>query len=200
MPPTSRRLAGLLLGPLLASPALAAAPALPGGQAVSKGAVVSVDLSRLPTRVERRGVALCLGARVTLVGSTEEVRCERPFRYDAPVTGDPLVLVFQPKDGGRPTRVEIPYRRDPVPRTFTAPAAGTVSAEPPAAARPPPPPAKGAPPPALPPEQAERAREAAAATCPDCRGAPSFALKDYTVEAVPPSSQEVVVDIRQPAP
>jgi hypothetical protein len=206
MRPTTHRLAGLLLvglglppGALAAAPA-GAAPAAAGAQPVERGAVVSVDLSRLPTRVERRGTALCVGARMTLVGVPEEVRCQRPFTYDAPVEGDPLVLVFQPSGGGRPTRVEIPYQREPRPRTFTAPSAGTVTTERPAAARPPAPAAKGEEPPRLPQVQAERARAAATAACGDCRGAPSFALKDYTIEAVPPSSQEVVIDIRQPAP
>jgi hypothetical protein len=199
MRPSPRLLAVLLAG-LCLPPAARAA-----GQPVAKGAVVSVDLSRLPTRVERRGTAVCVGARVTGTGAKEEVRCQRPFTFDAPVSGEPLVLVFQPADGTRPTRVEIPYRRDSVPRTFTAPAAGTVTAEPPTAPKPPPAaasatpsaPGKGA---GLPPEQAERSREAAAATCADCRGAPAFVLLDYAVEAVPPSSQEVVVDVRQPRP
>jgi hypothetical protein len=194
MHPSARRLAGLLLCAALA-PAAAAAQAQP----VAKGAVVSVDLSRLPAQVERRGVALCIGARVTATGASEEVRCQRPFAFDAPVTGEPLVLVFQPKDGGRPTRVEFPYQRDPRPRTFTAPAAGTVTREAAPASKAPAPAARGAgETPALPPEQAERARATAAATCGDCRGAATFVLKDYTLEAVPPALQEVVVDIRQP--
>jgi hypothetical protein len=201
MSPTPRRLTALLVGVGLVPGALAAAPAAPAGQPVSKGSVVSVDLSRLPSSVERRGTALCLGARMTAIGVPEEVRCQRPFTYDAPVEGDPLVLVFQPSGGGRPTRVEIPYQQDPRPRTFTAPAAGTVTTEQPAAVRPPAPAGKGdQAPPALPPVQAERARAAATAACGDCRGAPSFTLKDYTIEAVPPSSQPVVIDIRQPAP
>lgn len=199
MPPT-RRLAGLLLGLGLAPAALAAAPAAPAAQPVSKGSVVSVDLSRLPSRVERRGTARCLGARMTATGVPEEVRCQRPFRYDAPVEGDPLVLVFQPSGGGRPTRVEIPYRQDPRPRTFTAPSAGTLATERPAV-RPSAPAAKGqAEQPGLPPEQAVRARAAATLACGECRGAPAFLLEDYTIEAVPPSSQEVVIDIRPPAP
>jgi hypothetical protein len=188
-----RRLAVLLAGLGLAPGAPAAAPA---GQPVSKGSVVSVDLSRLPSSVVRRGTALCLGARMTAIGVPEEVRCQRPFTYDAPVEGDALVLVFRPSDGGRPTRLEIPYRREARPRTFTAPGTGTVAAEAPAAA----PAAKGEEPPRLPPEQAERARTAATAACTDCRGAPAFTLKDYTIEAVPPSSQEVVIDIRPPPP
>jgi hypothetical protein len=201
MCPTIRRLAGLLLGLGLApaAPAAAPGPAAPGGQPVSKGSVVSIDLSRLPSRVERRGTAFCLGSRMTAIGVPEEVRCQRPFGYDAPVVGDPLVLVFQPSGSGRPTRLEIPYRREPRPRTFTAPATGTVFTEAPAAVKPPAPAAKGeAAPPGLPPEQVERARAVAAASCSDCRGAPTFTLKDFTLEAVPPSSQEVVIEIRPP--
>lgn len=199
--PTPRLLAPLLAGLGLAPGAMAAAPTAPAGQPVSKGSVVSVDLSRLPSRVERRGTALCLGARMTATGVPEEVRCQRPFTYDAPVEGDPLVLVFRPSDGGRPTRLEIPYRQEARPRTFTAPGTGTVAAEAPAAAKATATPAKGeTSPPGLPPEQAERARAAATTSCGDCRGAPSFTLKDYTIEAVPPSSQEVVIDIRPPPP
>jgi hypothetical protein len=193
MRPTTRRLGGLLLAAaLLPAAAPAAAPAAPAAaqeQAVAKGAVVSVDLSHLPSRVARRGSATCLGTRLTATGEGEVVTCQRPFGFDAPVDADPLVLVFHPKGGGPPTRHRFPLAWDPRPHTFTVPAAGTVGAEaPPADAGPRP----------MPPALAAQARAAAAGACGDCKGASGFTLKDFTLEEARTPAQAVAVTIQPP--
>lgn len=189
----------LLLSLLLLAAALAPAPALggppaaaaPQDQAIGKGDVLSVDLSRVPARVERRGTAICAAARITATGAPEEVQCRQPFTLDAPFAGDPIVLLFQPTDGGRPVRLEYPLVRDPRPRAFTAPSAGTVrqlkAAAPKVAA--------GAA--AMPADLVAQAREAAQVACGKCPGA-TFALRDLTVDEVPPAALEVVITIQPP--
>ncbi|MCM2333418.1 MAG: hypothetical protein NDI82_05665 [Anaeromyxobacteraceae bacterium] len=191
MRPSHRPLAGLLLAAALP---LSAAAAEPAEQAVVKGTLVSLDLSRVPTSLTRRGAATCLGSRVTATGEGEVVPCQRPFTFDGPVAGDPVVLRFRPKDGGRPTRVEFPYARDPRPRTFAAPADGVVSLE-----APPPPKEKAAPLP-LAPEVRALAQAAAAAACGECRGARDFALKDFTVEELRAPAQDLVLTFQAPGP
>lgn len=193
MRPPAHRLSGpLTAAALLSAAALLPAPALAQEQPVSKGTVVTVDLSRLPSAVARRGSATCLGARLTATGESEPVVCQRPFGFDAPVDGDPVVVVFRPAGGGKPTRHQFPYTRDPRPRSFTVPSAGTVGAEEA------PPPRPGAAPRPMPPELKAQARAAAEDACRDCRGAPSFALKDFTVEEAQLAGQEVPITIQQP--
>ncbi len=191
MRPSLRPLAGLLLAAALPlAPAARAAEA--AEQPVVKGTLVSLDLSRVPTRLERRGAVTCAGTRLTATGAGEVVPCQRPFTFDAPVAGEPVVLRFRPKDGGRPTRVEFPYAWDPRPRTFTAPADGAVSLE---AA--PPPKEKAAPLP-LAPEVRARAQAAAAAACGGCLGAREFSLKDFTVEELRAPAQDLVLTFQAP--
>lgn len=186
--PLPARPAALLLGLLLASPAPAAEPA---GQEypVVKGAVVSLDLSGIPRRLELRGAAACAGRRRLATGELEPVPCQRPFTFEAPAEGAPLVLRFRPKAGGAPARVEFPYARDPRPRTFTAPADGTVSLEQPSA------PEKPRQLPA--PLQAE-ARAAAAAACGGCPGQGPFELTTFTVEPSQPAVAPIGLTIRAP--
>lgn len=194
MHPPTRRLAGLLLAAALlptAAPAAAPAGASPE-QPVARGAVVSVDLSRLPSRLQRRGSASCAGTRLTATGEVEVVTCQRPFTFETALGLDPLVVLFRPKGGGAPTRHEFPYAWDPRPRTFTVPADGTVAPE---AA---PPPKPGAAPRPMSAEALAQARTAATAACADCKGAPAFTLKDLTVEEARAATQDVVITIRPP--
>jgi hypothetical protein len=187
-------LPALLLAAALApgrAPA-AAPPATLAGQPVEKGAVLKVDLSRLPSTVEVRGTASCAGGRVTATGAIEEVPCQQPFTFEAPLAGEPVVIVFQPKGGGPPIRLEYPLARAAQPRTFTVPSAGTLSQPPPS------PPKPGATTPPLPAALAAQARAAAAARCADCRGPGGFALKDFVLVETPPPALEVVITVQPP--
>jgi hypothetical protein len=189
-----RMLSALLLAAALAPAAghgAAPPPPLLSSVPVEKGAVVKVDLSRLPSRVEVRGVASCVGSRMTATGDWEPVHCQRPFTFEAPLLGNPIVMVFQPKGGGRPIRLEYPLERDPRPRTFAVPSAGTVST--------PPPPAKGAgSPPPVPADQVAKVRAAATASCGECGGASNFGLKDFKLDETPPSALDVLITIQPP--
>ncbi len=186
----------LLAAALAPGPARAAAPApapASESQPVKKGAVVTVDLSRVPTRQEVRGTATCAGSRMLATGQREEVLCQQPFTFDAPVVADPVVLLFQPSGGGRPTRLEYPLVRDPRPKTFTVPADGTLTR--PAAA----PPRPGEKPAVMPEALAQKARASASSTCDRCGGAGAYALKDLALKEETPPALEVIITI-QPAP
>jgi len=193
-----RPLARLLLAAALLVPA-ASTRAAGGTVPVGKGDVVKVDLSRVPSRMEFRGTAICTATRITLTGAPEELTCTRPFTFDGPVTADPVVLVFQPKDGSAPTRLEFQVARDPWPRTFTAPSAGTVSTgtapSPPKAATATAAGEGKAGPPA---EVLEKARGAAAAACGACQGA-AYTLRDLQVAGAPSFALEVPITV-EPAP
>lgn len=159
---------------------------------MAKGAVVSLDLSGIPRRVPLRGAATCLGARLLATGETEPVRCERPFTFDAPAEGAPVVLRFRPAGGGAPARVQFPYAWDPRPRTFQAPADGAVSIEPAPAAPP------GEKPRPLPAALQAAARAAAAAACGGCPGRGPFELQGFTVEPSQPPPAPIGLTIRAP--
>lgn len=189
MPTPARRPFGLLAAALLAPAALAAEPA-PQEHPVAKGAVVGLDLSGVPRRVALRGKAACVGGRRLATGEIEQVRCERPFTLDAPAEGAPVVLRFRPKAGGAPARVEFPTAWDPRPRTFVAPAEGTVSLEPPAPGSEKPRPLPAA-------VQAE-ARAAAATACGGCPGPGPFELKDLTIEPSRTPPAPIALTIRAP--
>jgi hypothetical protein len=191
--PAARRLAALLAATLLPALALAAPPAPPARSLpVGQGDTVSVDLSRVPARIERRGSAACVGARITLVGTREELKCAQPFTFDAPLQGDPVVLIFEPKGGGKPTRLEYPLERDPRPRRFVAPAAGTISqpAAPPAGAA-----KDGAAKDAMPADVLAKARAAATEACDRCPPGSPYALRDFTVEQGSTAALEVSVTV-----
>jgi len=207
MPAHPRTLPRLLLTAALLVPS-ASARAAGGALPVGKGDVVKVDLSRVPSSRELRGTAICSASRITLTGAPEELTCERPFTFDGPVTADPVVLVFQPKDGSAPTRVEFPVARDFRPRTFTAPSAGTVSLGPTSSPRATASATATAPAPAAapagqgkaspPPEVLEKARAVAAAACGACQGA-TYSLRDLILAGAPSSAHEVSFTI-EPAP
>jgi hypothetical protein len=196
MRPSPLPLPALVLAAVLApgrAPAAAPTPASLSNLPVEKGAVLKVDLSRLPSSVALRATATCVGGRLTATGVVEEVPCQQAFTFEAPLAGDPVVVVFQPRGGGPPTRLEYPLARDPLPRTFTVPSAGTLS-------QPPPPPAKPGAAPPLPAALAAQARTAAAASCAGCRGAGTFALKNFTLVETPPPALEVAITVQPPAP
>ena len=99
MRPTLRHV--LLLAPLAllaptaraATPAAAAAPAAPatGTLQLGKGDVVTIDLSKLPARVSRRGTATCVALVAVPDQRPQEKRCDQPFAFEVPLAGPPML-------------------------------------------------------------------------------------------------------------
>ena len=193
MRPTLRHV--LLLAPLAllaptaraATPAAAAAPAAPatGTLQLGKGDVVTIDLSKLPARVSRRGTATCVALVAVPDQRPQEKRCDQPFAFEVPLAGPPIVMIFTP-DKGAPERLELPLARAAEPRLFTSPGVGTFAQAPVAAS------GKGGTT-----EEQSLARAAATQACRGCTGSAEFRLREWTVADAPPAALDMGLTVKR---